>query len=57
MSDTYKGILKTEYQELLQTKKKAILELLKGVNFEQIRDILELVSNEVEEIKSQSILQ
>tara|TARA_R110000868_G_scaffold33215_3_gene120843 strand:- start:5540 stop:5713 length:174 start_codon:yes stop_codon:yes gene_type:complete len=57
MSDTYKGILKTEYQELLQTKKKAILELLKGVNFEQIRDILELVSTEVEEIKSQSILQ
>lgn len=58
MSETkmYKGIPLEEYRTLVQVKKKAILELLKGVNFEQINDILELVTEEVNEEKSQSIL-
>ena len=52
----YKGIPIEEYRALVQAKKKAVLELLKGVNFEQANDILELVSEEVNEKKSQSIL-
>lgn len=52
----YKGIPIEEYRTLVQVKKKAILELLKGVNFEQAKDILELVTEDVNEKKSQSIL-
>lgn len=56
MSKIYKGISIEEYRAVVQSKKKAILELLKGVNFEQANDILELVTEEVNEKKSQSIL-
>ncbi|MFV8393614.1 hypothetical protein [Flavobacterium sp. LB2P6] len=52
----HKGIPIEEYRTLVQVKKKVILELLKGVNFEQANDILELVTQEVNEKKSQSIL-
>jgi hypothetical protein len=56
MSKMYKGTPIEEYRALVQDKKKAVLELLKGVNFEQANDILELVTHEVNEKKSQSIL-
>lgn len=56
MSKIYKGIPIEEYRALVQSKKKAVLELLKGVNFEQANNILELVTEEVNEKKSQSIL-
>lgn len=56
MLQSYKGIPTEEYRALVQDKKKAVLELLKGINFEQIDDTLELVKNELEEIKSQLIL-
>lgn len=56
MSKIYKGIPIEEYRALVQAKKKAVLELLKGVNFEQANDILKLVTEEVNEKKSQSIL-
>lgn len=52
----YKGMPLEEYRTLVQVKKKAILELLKGVNFEQANDILALVTEDVNEKKLQSIL-
>ena len=56
MTKIYKGIPIEEYRALVQAKKNAVLELLKGVNFEQANDILKLVTQEVNEKKSQSIL-
>ena len=52
----YKEIPIEEYRALIKSKKEAILELLKGLNFEQVQDIIEVVTKEIDEIKSQSIL-
>ena len=42
------GISIEEYRKLIQSKSKVILETLKGVTYEQSRDIIEVVSSEIE---------